>query len=497
MKTTKLLYIGVALLMAGCSAENEPEVGGRTPIKLGYTVLQANETRAATDLNNSHLAANDKVMVKVSTADANTYDQSCTYLAIDNTGGMVPAGTAIPTYPDNNAHVDIVAYYPSTAGTTFTVKADQTSDDNYKASDLMFASISNQAATTETVNLTFAHQMAKIIVNASAASGSGITISGVTLKNIAPTVTFTQTAAVDYTTNAATGSTDIIMSNEGAALIPQQTVDGQFLVISTSAGNATYSLSKEFLAGHQYTLNITVNSAAVGTTSTITGWSDTNSSVTIEATVSDFPDQSPVGAEAVDLGLSVKWANMNVGATTETDYGTYFAWGETIGYTATATFDWSNYWWGNSETNLTKYNTDSSRGVVDGKTTLDLANDAARINWGGFWRMATKEEFEELINNTSKTWKANYNSSGINGYLFTSTKAGYEDKSIFLPAAGYNITNGCGTCGRYWTKTLGSEKTSAAKRLYWNYQEGTNVTFAVTDNDRRPFVMSVRAVQDR
>jgi len=208
MKTTKLLYIGVALLMAGCSAENEPEVGGRTPIKLGYTVLQANETRAATDLNNSHLAANDKVMVKVSTADANTYDQSCTYLAIDNTGGMVPAGTAIPTYPDNNAHVDIVAYYPSTAGTTFTVKADQTSDDNYKASDLMFASISNQAATTETVNLTFAHQMAKIIVNASAASGSGITISGVTLKNIAPTVTFTQTAAVDYTTNAATGSVE-------------------------------------------------------------------------------------------------------------------------------------------------------------------------------------------------------------------------------------------------------------------------------------------------
>ena len=294
MKTTKLLYIGVALLMAGCSAENEPEVGGRTPIKLGYTVLQANETRAATDLNNGYLAANDKVMVKVSTHGADNYDQSCTYLATNSAGGLVPASTAIPTYPDNNAHVDIVAYYPSTAGTTFTVKADQTSDDNYKASDLMFASISNQAPTTGTVNLAFAHQMAKIIVNASAASGSGITISGVTLKNIAPTVAFTQTAPVDYTT-AATGSTDIIMSNQGAALIPQQTVDGQFLVISTSAGNATYSLSKEFLAGHQYTLNITINSAAVGTTNTITGWTSDIGTMNVTTDLYDIPNFAPAG----------------------------------------------------------------------------------------------------------------------------------------------------------------------------------------------------------
>lgn len=261
--------MGVALLMAGCSAENGSEEGVGTPIRLGYTVVTAEATRAATNLNEGHLKADDKVMVQVSTHDADSYSPYA-FLVVDDAGQMVPASAPIPTYPDNGDHVDIVAYYPSTAETSFTVKADQTSDDNYRASDLMVASISNQERTTSAVDLRFEHQMAKIIVNATAADPS-IAINGITLKNIAPTVTFSQTAAVDYST-AATGSIDITMSNNGAALIPQQTVNGQFLVISTSAGNATYSLTKDFTASHAYTLNITVSSAAIGATNTISGW---------------------------------------------------------------------------------------------------------------------------------------------------------------------------------------------------------------------------------
>lgn len=105
------------------------------------------------------------------------------------------------------------------------------------------------------------------------------------------------------------------------------------------------------------------------------------------------------GHQWVDPGLSVKWATTNVGATNPENYGFYFAWGETSPK--------SSYSPGNLKyctlvdflyERLSKYNTDSSIGTVDNKTRLDLSDDAARANWGGRWRMPTKEEIEELLN---------------------------------------------------------------------------------------------------
>ena len=135
--------------------------------------------------------------------------------------------------------------------------------------------------------------------------------------------------------------------------------------------------------------------------------------------------------EAVDLGLSVKWAPMNVGATSETDRGSYFAWAGTTGYAYESGHDFSNgnepYVSGNT---YTKY-------IGSDYTTLQAADDAAAKNWGGQWRMPTYAEWNELKNNCTPEWKENYNGSGINGILFTSNVDGYTDKSIFLPANGY------------------------------------------------------------
>ena len=90
--------------------------------------------------------------------------------------------------------------------------------------------------------------------------------------------------------------------------------------------------------------------------------------------------------EAVDLGLSVKWATCNVGADTPEGYGDYFAWGET---SPKSTYNASTYLWCNgSITALTKYNT------VDNKIVLDLADDAAHVIWGDSWRMPTNAELE-------------------------------------------------------------------------------------------------------
>lgn len=156
--------------------------------------------------------------------------------------------------------------------------------------------------------------------------------------------------------------------------------------------------------------------------------------------------------EYVDLGLSVKWATMNVGAKTPEEYGDYFAWGET---TTKSTYNWSTYKYCNgSYDSLTKYNTNSSYGTIDNKTQLDLRDDAARANWGGSWRMPTDAELTELRSNCTWTWTTQ---NGVNGYKVTSKKSGYTNNSIFLPAAGYRYDsslNGAGSYGYYWSSSL-------------------------------------------
>ncbi len=160
--------------------------------------------------------------------------------------------------------------------------------------------------------------------------------------------------------------------------------------------------------------------------------------------------------EYVDLGLSVKWATCNVGATTSEGYGYYFAWGET---NPKENYSWETYKWCNGTYNSqTKYNTKKNYGIIDNKTILDASDDAAHMNWGGAWRMPTRAEIEELINiNTNNcTWEWT-SQNNENGYKVTSLKDGYTDKSIFLPAAGERQgtrTVNTRSYGNYWSVSL-------------------------------------------
>lgn len=127
--------------------------------------------------------------------------------------------------------------------------------------------------------------------------------------------------------------------------------------------------------------------------------------------------------EMVDLGLNVKWANMNLGAKNITDSGLYFQWGDTGGYKATqasVTPDYSKYYDSSTQT-YTKYNS------TDKLTTLEASDDAATVNMGSKWRMPTKEEFLELIEGT------NYEAvtiNGIDGIRFISKS---NNNWIFIP----------------------------------------------------------------
>ena len=138
------------------------------------------------------------------------------------------------------------------------------------------------------------------------------------------------------------------------------------------------------------------------------------------------------GHYAVDLGLSVKWATCNVGATKPEDYGDYYAWGETTTKTS--------YTYVNSKT------MEKSMGDIGG----DSRYDAATANWGSGWRLPTESEFQELLDNCTWTWTTR---DGVNGNEVKSKKNG---NSIFLPAAGYydgDTPNGQGSYGYYLSST--------------------------------------------
>ena len=141
--------------------------------------------------------------------------------------------------------------------------------------------------------------------------------------------------------------------------------------------------------------------------------------------------------EYVDLGLSsgLKWAKCNIGAEKETDYGDYFQWGEIENHGNSAYRCTHDKYYNilNTYDTLTKYCNDSSCGIVDNKFTLDLEDDAARANMGGDWRMPTRDEIQELLDNTDKEWIKDYNGTGVNGRKFTSKTNG---NYIFIPAAG-------------------------------------------------------------
>ena len=188
--------------------------------------------------------------------------------------------------------------------------------------------------------------------------------------------------------------------------------------------------------------------------------------------------------EYVDLGLSVKWATMNVGATKPEDYGDYYAWGEIDlyyedGYAQEELlthwkgdkicYNWSTYKWCNgSDRNLTKYCIDNRFGIADNKTILDPEDDIAHVKWGGSWRVPTKAEQDELRDKCTWTWTT---LNDINGYLITSNMEGYTDRSIFLPAAGQRsiILYSAGERGCYWSSSVSTDLGYTANAYYLGF----------------------------
>ncbi len=184
-----------------------------------------------------------------------------------------------------------------------------------------------------------------------------------------------------------------------------------------------------------------------------TNWTEIEGSSTVGGGTSNNPSLPGNGVlngyEYVDLGLpsGTKWATMNVGASKNNDYGTYFAWGEI------APAPSNNYSSANCKAYGKSYAQLSELGIIRSATKpyLTAEYDAATANWGEGWRMPTKADFDELLNECLWT---KTEIGGVSGYRVESAKV-YNANWIFLPCAGFHYTssNSVGSKGYYWSST--------------------------------------------
>ena len=196
-------------------------------------------------------------------------------------------------------------------------------------------------------------------------------------------------------------------------------------------------------------------------------------------------DVANTSTAMVDLGLSVKWAQCNIGAAAPEEFGNYYAWGETD---IKEKYNWDTYKHCNgTSTSLTKYCSYASFGHVDSKMQLERHDDVATATLGDGWRLPTIAEYEELMNKCTWVWTTQ---NGVNGYKVT----GRNGKSIFLPAAGYRYNSMLyseNSYALYWLNSLneaGCYYAQCAGFYENNYQHNFKMRF---------YGLTVRAVYDR
>ena len=242
----------------------------------------------------------------------------------------------------------------------------------------------------------------------------------------------------------------------------------------------------------------------------------------------------PVVEEVVDMGLSVKWRAWNLGATKPEEIGDYYAWGEVepyyeyVGFSNTTGmyvddwkdgkekgYNWESYifrlsgfypWDDEDPLKVSKYNNQAKNGTVDNKTVLEPEDDAAHVVLGGSWRMPTREEWQELFDNTDvERTQVNTTIAGkavqISAIKYISKKNG---KSILFVDSGYCINTTCygrgGYAGYCWSSSLVESDIAnghewAPSEAWVGYIYGPNQDLGVFRRERI-YGLTIRPVTD-
>ena len=192
------------------------------------------------------------------------------------------------------------------------------------------------------------------------------------------------------------------------------------------------------------------------------------------------------------------WAECNVGATKPEEYGYYFWWGDTVGYTNTGSAwisvnDGTSISFDNSGTAASSCKDTVallSEGYIDSTGHLTAAHDAATTHLGSPWRMPTNAELSALKNNCDWTWATQ---NGVNGFVIRG-RGDHASDSIFLPCGGQghgSSLDSTGSDGCYWSSVPYSSNSVDAYLLYF-----TSNTCGIYDSADRHDGFSVRPVRD-
>ena len=292
------------------------------------------------------------------------------------------------------------------------------------------------------VTLTFSHSLARVTLSVKVSEEIGeALLTSATISSDSQDLSylvhfFTGLSESETSWTITIACSDTLSSTESTdidVLLYPTTVEGKTatLVIDddTYEFDIPTTLTESWAAGCKYTYPVTI----------------TKDSATEEDDTTEDTSETINGYDAVDLGLSVRWAAVNIGAESPEDYGNYYAWGE-----IETKDEYTNM---NSVTYSVSDMSDFSG---------DAEYDAATANWGGSWRMPTYDEMEELVDGCTWEWTT---LNDVNGYLVT----GDNGNSIFFPATGWIYGSSLRYAGEYgycWSSTPHASYDSNAYSLY-------------------------------
>lgn len=452
MKTINYIFLSLwmgVMLLSACSNE----------IDNGYS-QHNNYLNISTEIENTRsvrtgntFSKGDSISLKVLLRKYGLYTDSSSNIRADYDGSSWTLSRAV-ALNDNGAYV--CAFYPYDKNATYfyDYAIDVTPNPSSGQTDFLYGKSSNYAnAANPTAKILFNHVLSRItlqITKASTDNGDG-KLTSVVLRNSSGSNVISQLAKLSYDTGILTPTKDInakitiptsvTLSNSPTSVdilvIPTRINNNAEIELTVDGSVYNTKISADTLmAGHQYIYPISINRTSGSGGGTV-------------------PAGGTVG-NMVDLGLSVKWADHNVGATNPENYGGYFAWGETA--TKSDYSESTSKWYNVSYASL------QSQGVIDSNGNLSTTYDAATVNWGKSWRMPTKSELDEL--KTKCTWTWTTTSNGIHGYKVVGTNG----NSIFLPAAGgrgYSVLD-AGSGGYCWSSTASAYDYRAYSLIFYS-----------------------------
>lgn len=338
MNKLSFLPLGLAMLtLASCSSDEMEQQSMNQPTAINLVSSVGQITRSANvSLQKVQIASGVEVGVFAKTTTGYITGGDNAKVTADGNGNFT--GTTL-YFPTDGAAVSVNAYAPYNAAfagkdgeaVSFSVQADQSSDNGYLKSDLLCGAPTGTNSFTKdnpTVALNFAHKLSKLTVKFTLADDTDVDLKGAAI-NIVNTLPTTTLKVSDGTLGTASGSatsikavtfaSDATTFQASAVLVPQTVAAGSFVqvVLADKMLNAKLNSAATFVSGKSYTYNVNISGSGAETkaeivlSSTVTDWVEDATELTGDVTEGELPEvtYSPTSFVALTAGQNATYEN--------------------------------------------------------------------------------------------------------------------------------------------------------------------------------------------